>query len=103
MYKNKEKQREAVKKAVQKHRQGITIGEDVAQKVRVREIVSKGITQQGITYPDIIDKLTDESWRPRLEKICHAFKVSHHPDYSEMCWLGDNNLSVACDYLEATR
>lgn len=57
----------------------------------------------GSNIPDIMDKLTDPFWRGRLEKICHAFKVSHQPSYSEMCWLGDTNLSTACDYLEVTR
>jgi len=86
MYKDKEKQKEAVKKAVQKHR-GIT---------------EEGITSQGITsYPDIIDKLTDPVWRGKLEKICSAF--AHRSQDMEACWLGDNNLSVVCDWLECTR
>ena len=87
MYKDKEKQREAVKKAVQKHR-GIT---------------SEGITEQGITHPDIIDKLTDPRWRTHLEKVCSAFKVSSNPSYSKDVWLGDTNLSTVCDWLECTR
>ena len=86
-YKSKAKQREAVRKAVHKHRQGIT----------------EGITSgEGITYPNIIDKLTDPIWRPRLEKICNAFQSSHHSSFAEMCWLGDTNLSLACDWLECT-
>ena len=91
MYKNKDKQREATRKAVQKHRQGITQG-----------ITSEGITGQGITYPDIIDKLTDPVWRDRLGRICQAFKNSHHPGYVQDVWLGDSNLSTVCDWLECT-
>lgn len=88
MYKNKEKQREAVKKAVQKHRTGIT----------------QGITStEGITpYPDIIDKLINKIWRGKLERICLSFKHSHHPSDAETCWLGDNNLSIVCNWLECT-
>ena len=86
MYKDKEKQKEAVRKAVQKHR-GITEG-----------ITSTG----GITHPDIIDKLTDPKWRDRIGKVCDAFKVSHHPDYVNDVWLGDTNLSMVCGYLECT-
>lgn len=85
MYKDKGKQREAVKKAVQRHREGIT----------------QGITsEEGITYPDILDKLTNPFWRDRLEKICLAFKSS---PYIKDVWLGDTNLSTACDWLECTR
>lgn len=61
------------------------------------------IKTEGLTHPDIMDKLTDLVWRDKLEKICHAFKVSHHPSYNEDVWLGDTNLSIACDYLECTR
>lgn len=87
MYKNKEKQRAAVKKAVQKHREGIT----------------QGITSmEGITYPDIIHKLTDPYWRKHLEKVCPAFKASSNPSYSKDVWLGDTNLSTVCDWLECT-
>jgi len=81
MYKDKEKQKVATREAVQRFR-------------------SKGITKGITSYPDIIDKLTDPVWRPKLEKICHAFQVSHQ-SYSEM--LGDTNLSVVCDLVECTK
>ena len=71
------------------------------------------ITQ--INYPNIIDKLTDPVWRPRLEKICSAFKNSHADSVD--VWLGVPEgmftlpveldympipLNVACDWLECT-
>ena len=82
MYKDKEKQREATREAVRRHRE-------------------KGITQ-GITCPDIIDKLTDPRWRTHLEKVCSSFKASSNPSYSKDVWLGDTNLSTVCDWLECT-
>jgi len=89
MYKSKEKQREAVRKAVSKHCQGITS------------------EKEGITYPDIIDKLTDSKWRSRLEKICLAFKESHNPKYAEDVYLGISApcypMDEVCNLLEATR
>jgi len=92
MYKDKEKQQAATREAVRRHREkGITEG-----------ITKQGITSEGITCPDIIDKLTDPFWRGRLEKVCLAFKSSHHPSYSQDVWLGDTNLSTVCDYLECT-
>ena len=54
-YKDKEKQKEAVKRAVDKHRKGITL---------------EGITEQGITeYPAIVHALCDPVKRAKLEKI----------------------------------
>ena len=88
MYKNKTKQRSAVKKAVQKHR----------NETRSEQGITKGIT----SHPDILDKLIDPIWRKRLEKICYSFENSHNPKYKEMVWLGDCNLSTACDWLGAT-
>lgn len=60
MYKDREKQKEAVRKAVEKHRKGIT---------------AEGITEQGITYDckvslegaipvKVIDTRTEEPWYP---------------------------------------
>jgi len=43
MYKDKEKQRESVRKAVEKHRKGITEG-----------ITNEGITEKGVTEPVIL-------------------------------------------------
>jgi len=95
MYKDKEKQKKASSEAVRRFRgKGITQG-----------ITKEGITGEGITsYPDIIDKLTDSFWRPRLEKICHAFKSSHHPDYAHDVTVGvyGVDLGTACDLLEVT-
>ena len=83
MYKDKTKQKEAVKKAVRKHRQGIT---------------PKGITEQGITYPHIIDKLTDPWWREHLGIICSTFRE----DMKECTYLGGVPLTTVCDWLECT-
>ncbi len=92
MYKNKTKQRESVKKAVQKHR----------NETRSEQGITKGITLGG---RDIVNKLTDPIWRTRLTKLCCAFENSHHPEYKEeVNFLDDNytNLSTACDWLEVT-
>ena len=56
----------------------------------------------GSNTPDIILKLIDPFWRGRLAKICDAFEHSHNPRYKEEVWLGETNLSTACDYLECT-
>jgi len=89
MYKDKERQREADKERQRRYRKGVT--------------KTKGVTalEVGLTYPDIIDKLTDKIWRPRLEKICQSFK-SRNPHDMQVCWLGDTNLSTVCDWLECT-
>ena len=58
-YKDKETQREAVKKAVEKHR-GITKG-----------ITEQGITGEGITrYPALLYALVEK--RAKLEAICQS-------------------------------
>jgi len=59
------------------------------------------ITDGSNIYPDIMDKLTDSTWRGRLEKICQSFK-SRNPHDLQVCWLGDMNLSTVCDWLECT-
>lgn len=77
-----------------------------ANRASMKRLRAKGITEgitsrEGIT-PDILLKLTDPFWRDRLAKLCDAFENSHHPEYKEDCWLGETNLSTACDYLECT-
>ena len=75
---------------------------------RVKRFRQKGVTsdEKGVTsYPDIIDKLTDPVWRPRLEKICAAFENSHHPSYREMVYFLDKqrtNLKTTCEWLSVT-
>ena len=96
MYKNKEKQREANKESAKRYRKGMTQGMTV-KPIKLTDS-TRGMTE----HPDILDKLTNPFWRGRLEKICQSFKSSHQSSYSEMCWLGDTNLSVACDYRECT-
>jgi len=88
MYKDKTKQKQAVKRAVAKHREGITSSP-----------TSEGITsKQGITYPHIIDKLTDKRWRDNLTYVCSHFRQ----DMKEVTWLGGYNLSDVCDWRECT-
>lgn len=103
MYKDKDKQREATKDRVRRYRdkqKGVTMPEGVTSwKEREDRVGEDG--WGGVTCPDIIDKLTDPIWRGKLEKICSAF--AHRPHDMEACWLGDNNLSVVCDWLECTR
>ena len=89
MYKDKAKQREAGKERVRRYR-------DKQKGVTNEDTMALGVT------PDIILKLTDPFWRGRLAKICDAFEHSHHPRYKEEVWLGETNLSTACDYLECT-
>ena len=107
MYKDKEKQKEANRKSAKRYRKGMTQpgGIEIDEGDTAKpEGMTQGMTVKGMTqYPDIIDKLTDPFWRGRLEKICHAFKASNNPSYSKDVWLGDTNLSVACDWLECTR
>ena len=95
MYKDKGKDREASKERMRRYRQkGVTEGVTNTKGVTASE--GEGVT------PDIIDKLTNPFWRGRLEKICSSFQNSHHPSYMKDVWLGDTNLSTACDWLECT-
>lgn len=109
MYKDREKQKEAARERKRRQRdKGVTLAtEGVTNFPGLIPRASKGVTKesvmpQGVTYPDIIDKLTDPVWRPKLEKICNAFQSSHHPSYSKDVRLGDTNLSTVCDWLECT-
>ena len=90
MYKDKEKQKEANRKASKRYRQGMTQGMTGQPKMS--------------NYPHILDKLTDPVWRKRLEKLCLAFKNSHHPKYNEDVFFCEDGfpLNVACDWLEVT-
>ena len=86
MYKDKERQKQVVKEAVRKHRQGIT----------------KGITEpQGITslpVYHILDKLTDKKWRENL-----GYQCSHlRPNDKECTYLGGFPLDTVCDWFECT-
>ena len=93
MYKDKEKQKEANRERKRRQRdKGVTLA-------------TKGVTkEEGVTVtPDMLDKLTDPTWRDKLEKICQSFQGSHHPDYINDVWLGDYNMSQVCDLLEVTR
>ena len=121
MYKDKEKQRETDRERQRRYRKGVIKQEGVTEGQQIVDNLKASIHDYhcdkankltaGITCPDIIDKLTDKAYRVKLGKICHAFKVSHHPSYASDVWLGitegvtvkgSTNLSVACDYLECT-
>ena len=63
-YKDKERQKQAIKEAVNKHRQGITSG-----------ITNEGITGQGITtIRPVIRTLSDPVKRDKLRKICQSLQ-----------------------------
>ena len=115
MYKNKSKQKQANKESAKRYRKGMTEkGAAILatrQDGRIRGIpiypddegMTQGMTGEEGGRPDIILKLIDPWWRDRLTKLCHAFESSHHPEYKEDVWLGNTNLSTACDWLECTR
>lgn len=89
MYKNKEKQREAVKRAVEKHR-GIT---------------SEGITDPSVTpHHPILDDLVDPIRRAKLQAICDA--LNRRKDLASKVFYGisENGLpmDVVGDLLDAT-
>jgi len=105
MYKDKEKQKAKGRERIRRYREK---GKGVTEPQGVTASEGQGVTDlpwddEGV--PDIIDKLTDSFWRPRLEKICHAFNASHHPDYAHDVTLGvyGQNFSIVCDLLECTR
>ena len=120
MYKSKTKQRESNKKSAQKYRNKLNVNQGMTEGM-TENVTSSGTTVENIerfqesegvvngttptNYPDILDKLVDPVWRERLEKICLAFKESHHPKYiEEVCFLDDQGtpLNIACDWLEVT-
>ena len=102
MYEDKEKERIAARERKQRQRaKGVTLGVTKEEGV-TPDIPWEVIDAEGVTIPDILDKLTDPVWRPKLEKICNAFQSSHHPSYSKDVWLGDTNLSNVCDLVECT-
>lgn len=71
MYKDKEKAKEAGKERIRRYREklkGVTF--------QPKGVTSEGVTTLGVTYPDIIDKLTDPAWRGALERICNEFGAS---------------------------
>jgi len=98
MYKDKEKQRAATKERVRRYRKGVTNFPGLVPRAS-KGVTKEDILAQGVTYPDIIDKLTDPVWRGKLERICSSF--TRRGDM-EVCWLGDTNLSTVCDWLECT-
>ena len=92
-YKDPEKQKEAVRKAVEKHRvlhQGIT---------------KEGITTQGITYPPILHALIDPIKRKKLEAIYQSLRRHNKADkvFYGFPGLGGVPFNIVGDYLEVTR
>ena len=95
----KKYQREYMKKK----RSNITDGSNISIESNITD--GSNIKVEGLTYPDILYKLTDKvKWRPALEKICHAFKCSHHPDYAHDVMVGvyGVDIATACELLEVT-
>ena len=91
-YKDKEKQKQAVKRAVDKHR-GITKG-----------ITSEGITEQGITqYPAIIHALVNPDKRKKLEAITQSLKEFKVADRVYYGCSDPVPFDVVGDLLEATK
>lgn len=91
MFKDKDKQRQAVKESMRRKRQGITKGITRAESPRV---------SQGVT-PDIIDKLTSPYWRPRLERLCVAFSGSPYAKEVRVGVYGPS-LEVVSELLDVT-
>ena len=60
----------------------------------------EGSNKVGLTYPHIIDKLTDPAWRAHLEKVCEGF--SRREDLKACTYLGGVPLTIVCDWLECT-
>ena len=91
MYKDKERQREAVKKAVERHR--------VLQK----GITSEGITGQGITPRlSLVEKLVDPEWRGKLVKI-HRSLASFNVDGVVRLGISGPTFDVVGELLDVTK
>ena len=91
-YKDPEKQKEAVRKAVEKHR------------VLHQGIRKEGITTQGITYPPILYALIDPIKRAKLEAIHQSLKEHRKVDkvFYGYPGLGGVPFDIVGDYLEVT-
>ena len=90
MYKDKTKQKEAAKERKRRQRaKGVTSVEGVT-----------AMEAKGVTYPHIIDKLTDPAWRAHLEKVCEGF--ARREDLKACTYLGGVPLTIVCDWLECT-
>lgn len=88
-YKDKVLQKEAVRKAVQRHR-GITGG-----------ITKQGITSEGITkYPALLIALADPVKRAKLRRICEEL-TAHHVLSEVYYGYGDTSVpfDVVSEYL----
>ncbi len=101
MYKDKDKQREAARLAMRRHREGITEGITQAEGI-TSSPTSEGITgEEGITscpVYHILDKLTDSKWKENLTYLCSHLRQSD----KEVTWLGDVSMVTVCDWLECT-
>lgn len=92
MYKDKEKAKEATRERVRRYREGkkgVTEGEGVTSSPTSEGVTGKeGVTLKALQYPGIVDILTDPKQRAGLEKVCRAFKESHHPEYAADVYVG---------------
>ena len=100
-YKDKENERVASKERMRRMRQGVTKGVTKTEGVTA-------LGAKGVTYPDILNKLTDKTWRKKLSMLNDAFKTSHNPNYAKDTFLGvifpdRYSLDVVFDLMECTR
>jgi len=93
------RERKGVTKGVTLEEMGVDAHGELYDEIDAGEM---GLTK-GVTYPDILYKLTDKKfWRPRLEAICQSFQSSHHPEYAKDVTLGGIDLLTIGDLLEVT-
>lgn len=67
-YKDPEKQKEAIRKAVKKHREGITTEVGITPK----NVIPKTMPSGGRVTPTLLNFLVDKDKRRKLEAICMA-------------------------------
>jgi len=108
-YKDKVKQRvsdRARAKSCRERQKGVTQG--VTEEPKGVTNFPGLIPRDRTDYPDILNKLTDKTWRKRLGMLDAVFKASHNPKYASDVTLGVippecYSLDVVFDYLECTR
>ena len=90
-YRDKEKQKKAIKEAVKKHREGIT------SKVLQERVLQ----EEGITYPPIVHALIVPEKRRKLEKI---YRVLHERNQDKEVYYGVSRISfdLVGEMLEVT-
>ena len=123
MYKDKEKQKEANKGAMQRKRQGITEGITESNQGITEQGITSGITREGITenkqgitkgitelelnrqvlqaathnpkVQHLAEVMTDPIRRKKLQMIVDSFANSSRPEYSNDVYYGIGGPSIA--------